>query len=390
MKKRILRYLKHLLLTCIVILCTGMLLIVYENGSVHYADNPQRMNWHNEGPYLFYDNDSTLSVNHIQGDHTNGFFVKQTKYNTKNTLSSKVFFNLDSTSFQVSINPKVKIPKAVYADHEPVIAISDIESGYKTFRDFLIAHHVIDKNLNWTFNKGHLVLLGDFVDRGFSTTQVLWFIYKLEQEATKYGGTVHFILGNHELKNLQGDYNSASEKYHYVAAIMEKQQFELYNSSSFIGKWMASKNTLEVINDHLFVHGGIHPKLATFNTNIHQINNIVRKNYALTSFPKPEKTLEQFLISRRTGPSWYRGYFKNNLSEEEITAGLDFFKVKAVVVGHTIQRNVEIRHHGKVISIDVVHPKDYHKNWPNGKSEGLLIENGTYFRLLHTGRKISL
>ena len=78
--------------------------------------------------------------------------------------------------------------------------------------------------LNWTFGNGHLVLVGDFVDRGFSTTQVLWFIYKLEQEAEKQGGYVHYILGNHELKNMQGNYESASLKYFHVAAILEKQQ----------------------------------------------------------------------------------------------------------------------------------------------------------------------
>ena len=57
------------------------------------------------------------------------------------------------------------------------------------------------------------------------------------------------------LKNMQGNYESASLKYFHVAEILEKQQNELYDSNSFIGKWMASKNTLELINGNLFVHG---------------------------------------------------------------------------------------------------------------------------------------
>jgi hypothetical protein len=40
-----------------------------------------------------------------------------------------------------------------------------------------------------------------------------------------------------------------------------------------------------------------------------------------------------------------------------------------------------------VIGIDIKHPKDYQKNWPNKKSEGLLIEGGKYFRVLHSGKK---
>ena len=45
---------------------------------------------------------------------------------------------------------------------------------------------------------------------------------------------------------------------------------------------------------------------------------------------------------------------------------------------------------GKVIGIDVKHPKDYHKNFPNSESEGLLIEKGKYYRVLHNGQKVEI
>ena len=35
---------------------------------------------------------------------------------------------------------------------------------------------------------------------------------------------------------------------------------------------------------------------------------------------------------------------------------------------------------GKVIAIDVKHPKDYNSNWPSKSSEGLFIKNNKYFR----------
>jgi hypothetical protein len=40
-----------------------------------------------------------------------------------------------------------------------------------------------------------------------------------------------------------------------------------------------------------------------------------------------------------------------------------------------------------VIGIDVKHSKDYHKNWPNKKSEALLIDGEKYYRVLANGRK---
>tara|TARA_R110002050_G_scaffold109796_3_gene221133 strand:- start:4339 stop:5412 length:1074 start_codon:yes stop_codon:yes gene_type:complete len=357
---------------------------------MHYGDNPKMMDWDKDGPYVFYKNDSILNVNYIKGNQDDGFFLEQKEYSVNSKIPAFCHFPLDSTSFEFSINTDIKSPLNTYDDNSKILAISDIESGYRTFRDFLINNKVIDKNLNWTFDTGHLVLVGDFVDRGFSTTQVLWFIYKLEQEAEKQGGFVHFILGNHELKNMQGNYDSSSPKYFHVASILEKQHRELYDSNSFIGKWLASKNTIELINGILFTHGGIHPDLVDYNLSIDKVNEITSNNYYKPFYPKPEKTKEQFLNSTHTGISWYRGYFKDDLSQEDVELGLEKFNAKSVVVGHTLQSKVNRKYNGKVIGIDVKHPKDYHKNFPNSKSEGLMIEGDKFYRILNDGKKMEI
>ena len=59
----------------------------------------------------------------------------------------------------------------------------------------------------------------------------------------------------------------------------------------------------------------------------------------------------------------------------------------AVVVGHTVQSGVNRRYSGKVIGIDVLHPNDDHKLWPEGHSEALLIEGDKYYRVFEGGRK---
>ncbi|NER16492.1 metallophosphoesterase [Spongiivirga citrea] len=385
MKKRIFRYLKHIFGTLLLVSIAAISILLSEDGGIHYGDNSLKMNWDNEGPYVFYENDTTLNVQYVKGNQKDGFYVSQEKHSTSKEIPAKCHFALEGTYFDFSINNTIEKPKATYTDGEKILAISDIESGYKTFRDFLISNKVINQKLDWTFGKGHLVLVGDFVDRGFSTTQVLWFIYKLEQEAKRHGGTVHFILGNHEIKNLQGNYEAASPKYNYVAAILGVRQYNLYDSNSFMGKWLASKNTVELINGHLFVHGGIHPDIANSDLTIDEINQIVRANYRNTFYPKREKSNEQLLLSTFKGPSWYRGYFKEDLGIEEVEKGLARLVAKDVIVGHTIQKKVNKKFKGKVIGIDVQHPKDYHKNWPNRKSEGLLIENETYYRVFDDG-----
>ena len=376
-----------MVITLLVLGAIGVSFGLYHGASLHYGDNPLMMDWDKDGPYVFYENDSILNVNYIKGNQNDGFYLDQKKYSVNSRIPALCYFPLDSTSFEFSISKDFKTPKNTYKDNNSILAISDIESGFKTFRDFLINSKVIDKNLNWTFGAGHLVLVGDFVDRGFSTTQVLWFIYKLEKEAEKQGGFVHFILGNHELKNIQGNYDSSSPKYFHVASILEKQQRELYDSNSFIGKWMASKNTIELINGTIFTHGGIHPDLVDYNLNIDEINEITSNNYYKPFYPKSEKTKEQFLSSTHTGISWYRGYYKDDLTQEDIELGLHEFNAKSIVVGHTLQSKVNRKYNGKVIGIDVKHPKDYHKNFPNSKSEGLLIEGDKYYRVFHDGKK---
>jgi len=387
MKKRIFRYLKHIALTALILGIVAILFGLYHGAGLHYGDNELRMDWDKDGPYAFFKNDSMFQVNYIKGNKNEGFYLEQNNYPVDSSALASSYFPLDSSSFDFSIKSDFKTPSDIYNDNNMILAISDIESGYKTFRDFLINNNVIDNNLNWIFGTGHLVLVGDFVDRGFSTTQVLWFIYKLEQDAKKQGGEVHFILGNHELKNMQGNYESTSPKYFHIAAILEKQQNELYDLNSLIGKWMASKNTIELINGNLFVHGGIHPDIANSNLDLNEINQIGRGNYYKPYYPRTKKNIEQLLVSTHTGISWYRGYFKDDLTQEQINNGLNKFNAKSVIVGHTIQSKVNRQYEGKVIGIDVQHPKDYHKNWPKKSSEGLLIEGDKYYRIFANGKK---
>ena len=150
---------------------------------------------------------------------------------------------------------------------------------------------------------------------------------------------------------------------------------------------MSSKNALELINGNLFAHGGIHPDVADSKLSLDEINQVIQSNYYKPSYPKKEKNIEQLLTSTKTGICWYRGYFKEDLTQEQVERGLNKFNAKSIVVGHTLQSKVNRQYNGKVIGIDVKHPKDYHKNWPFEESEGLLIEGNKYYRVFANGDK---
>lgn len=391
MKNRLLKFLKHAAITITGLLAAAIIIGLNIGARLHYSDHPDRMKMHGEGPYIFYQTDSTLIVNHVQGNKKAGFYHTQSEHSINDLPIVRCNNPLDSSYFDFQLNAYPKVSNSTYNDNQPIFAVSDIEGNYLAFRDFLITNKVIDHDLNWAFGQGHLVLVGDFVDRGYFVTQVLWLIYKLEQEAELVGGKVHFIIGNHELKNLHGNYESASKKYLYVSSILGKSQSELYGPNSFLGRWLATKNAIEKINGHLFVHGGLHPEIQDYELNIIELNDIIRANYRTLYFPKPNIGVEKLINSHRTGPCWYRGYFKDSdLTELQVAEGLSQFGAKDVIVGHTIQSKANRSFGGMVIGIDVQHPSDDRSNWPEGRSEGLFIEGDNYFRVFDDGSRESI
>ena len=380
----ILTNLKHFFSTLFLLTLLALAAASYFGVDIDYGDDMRAYKVGEEGPHLFYQGDQLL-LQHIRGDGKTGFVVEQQLVPAGQQIKTKVYFPLEDQTFALDVSSQFRTPAVTYLDAEPMLVLSDFESSFKAFRDFLMAHQVIDSGLNWTFGRGHLVLVGDFVDRDVSTTQLLWLIYQLEQRAAAAGGHLHFILGNHEIKNLQGDFQSAAKKYLFVATVLGRSQAELFGDNALLGRWLASKNSLELINEHLFVHGGLHPKLATMDLTLQQLNDQIRARYRQGYYPKPAQGDDEYLYSTRLGPSWYRGYFQDGLTQAEVEAPLHKFGAKAVVVGHTPQWRVKKLYQGKVLAIGVKHPRDYRGSIPPRRSEGLLIRDGQYFRLTDDG-----
>ena len=108
-------------------------------------------------------------------------------------LPLKVHTDQEGRSFTVSMKPELTIEPSMYTDNKSIIAISDIEGNFQEFRELLQATGVMDKHLIWDFGDGHLVLTGDFFDRGTMVTECLWLIYKLEEEGKekRWTGAFH-------------------------------------------------------------------------------------------------------------------------------------------------------------------------------------------------------
>jgi hypothetical protein len=373
-------------------LMVGIIYWGIDTDSFQYGRNSlvSSENLENEGPFIF-EKDSVYQINYINGNSEKGFFLNQQIENADTDFSVKCYYYPDSTDFSFTLKTGFQNEKFEYDKPEKILAISDIESNYRIFRDFLKINKVIDENLNWIFGKGHLVLNGDFIDRSYFTTQVLWFIYKLEQDAEMSGGKVHYILGNHEIMNIQGDNRYSKNKYKNIASILQLKQYQLYDTTLHIGKWIKTKNIIEKIGDILFVHGGLSPDYVKENIDLSEINKMARENYQTAYFPKQNQLImEKIILSSKTSPYWYRGYYEDDLPQYEIDQILNYYNCSQIVVGHTIQKEVSRAYNGKVIGIDIKHPRDYYKYFPKLHMQGLLIENEKFYRIDDEGKKAEI
>lgn len=249
-----------------------------------------------------------------------------------------------------------------------VVASSDFHGQYQILIDLLTNNGVIDQEGHWQFKNGHFVITGDVFDRGDKVTEILWFLYRLEQEANQAGGKVHLLLGNHEVMVLNGDLRYLHPKYVAVAELAYVPFEQLYAKGTVLGDWLRAKPVLVKINNMLFTHGGFHPDLAKEKRSLTEINRVFKNNLVKAELASPRADFAEYL-HKRNGPIWYRGYFKDNgASSAEIDLLLTHFDVEHLIVGHTSQKQIETRHQGRVIAID--------SSIKNGQSGELLFVSG--------------
>ncbi len=310
-----------------------------------------------------------------------------------NTDSILVAVNNESRDqFYVKLREKHTAPDWSYPMPGKLIAISDIEGNFNGFAAFLLSNGVIDEHFNWAYGDGHLVLVGDFVDRGDYVTQTLWLIYHLEGQAEAQGGKVHFILGNHEIMNIQGNFSYAKAKYRRFAKDFgQNEDFRvnnriIFSNRSALGRWLRSKNIAGKVGPYLFVHAGISPDVLQFDLPLSSMNELVREHID----GKVDRPEVAFLMGN-AGPHWYRGWVKGidrypEAQEPVLDQILKRYGVENMVVGHSIVEDVSTFYNGKIICIDLKHRDVKH----SGATKGFLIENGAEYKVDDLGRKIAM
>ena len=330
-----------------------------------------------DGPYIFYSEDKVESVS-----------VNDKNELVRENISSKADLKVELPepykAFKVQLKEN-RIQKSIYPKADKMFVVADIEGDISAFVDLLKSNKVIDEDYKWIFGNGHLVLNGDFVDRGNYVTQVLWLIYKLESEAEKAGGKVHFIIGNHEDMLLRASWKYTQQKYRAIAGSLAIGNKDLYGENTELGKWLRTKNLMTKIGDCVFVHAGLSKELLYRKLSIEEINSAAIPYVGIDRSVRAGIELVDFLYGRM-GLVWYRGMvvdYKDYLkiSSQDLDALLHFYNAKRVIVGHCVVNQISTDFNGRIVRVDVDH---------HDEAQALLIENESFYRVDTKGNKETL
>lgn len=338
-----------------------------------------------DGPYLLWDDaDSAVMITVVDGS------VVRTEH--EGLAAGDVIATPSRSVPQVVVGGSYEASAADWPDARRILAVSDLEGNRATFMTFLRGNGVVDDSGRWIWGDGHLVLDGDIVDRGAEVTELLWTIRRLEREAKRAGGRVHYVLGNHESMVMAGDLRYIHPKYRFTADRIGETYDALHGPSSEIGRWLRSRNSVIRVGPFLFVHAGYSPALDRLGLGMDEINETIRSGLGPPAWPAAAREdLRTGLIWHQQGPHWYRGYFPTHAEQwggrpddETIDSILERHGAEHVVVGHTVVDDIGwIDGRPTLIGIDVA--------WRDpSEAAGLLLDGGELHRVDSTGRRTPL
>jgi hypothetical protein len=292
------------------------------------------------------------------------------------------------------------------APPQRIIAVGDLHGDFSAWQDIARAAGIMDSNGHWAAGRTILVQMGDVTDRAPDSLKIIRSLQQLQKEATRKGGQVHVILGNHEAMNLLGDnrYTTAGEYAAFVDGQSAERRDRVYEAnrprveafyksqdpaitpeqarakwmaehplgwvehrvawqpSGELGQWAARNPAILKIGSTLFAHGGISAEYAK--QSLDSINQRVAKAMA-TGDDSPASVLTDPL-----GPLWYRGLVTTDADaqaeraaakpplpaltqEQELESVLAAYGAQRLVIAHTPSlAGIQITNNGRLARID--------------------------------------
>jgi hypothetical protein len=215
-----------------------------------------------------------------------------------------------------------------------------------------------------------IVQTGDQLDRGDDERAILRLFERLTREAAAAGGAFHALNGNHELMNALldlryvteggfGDFSDvgaathASDSALFAYHAAQRGRVVAFRPGGEYALMLAQRNTIAMVGDNVFVHGGVLPKHAEYG--IARINTEIRAWLRGAAPPPP-------WVRGEDTPIWTRLYSSEVTPAACDTVGeaLRILGARRMIVGHSVHRQgITSYCNERVWAIDVGMAKAY-------------------------------
>ena len=286
-----------------------------------------------------------------------------------------------------------------------IVAVGDLHGDYSAWRAIARAARVIGPDGRWTGGRTTLVQVGDVVDRGDDSLRIIRDLMRLQKEASRQGGRVIVLVGNHEAMNITGDlrYVTTGEFAAYGGRNSSELRERLYQAKKAeiearyrardpslspsairdawieatppgwvehrlawapggeIGRWVISNPAVALVNGNLFVHGGVSAEYSRL--------PLAELNRQVATALRATDRSPDSIINSPLGPLWYRGHVTRDPKVSEIPAAaegsarppveqeladvLKAYGARRIIIGHTPNlAGVRMLYGGRLVTID--------------------------------------
>ncbi len=272
-----------------------------------------------------------------------------------------------------------------------IVAVGDLHGDFAAWRAIARAAGLVDAKGHWSGGKTVLVQVGDAVDRGPRSLQIVEDLMRLQREAPLSGGRVVAMVGNHEAMHMTDDlrYVTAADYAAFAdanSAALREQVFaenraaiesayrrrdptltdkaieeawfaatplgqiehqRAWHPEGPIGRWVMHNPAVAEIDGTVFVHGGLSAAYAAMPPA--EINRRIAAALAARN------TDPAAPINDPDGPLWYRGLAVSAApaTEADVDRVLAAQHARRIVIGHTpILTGIATLYGGKLIRID--------------------------------------
>ncbi|CUI14421.1 kinetoplastid-specific phosphatase, putative [Bodo saltans] len=221
-----------------------------------------------------------------------------------------------------------------------LVAVGDLHGDLNQTLSILRLTGLIDDRKHWIGGNTILVQVGDVLDVGPNDIDIVKLFMKLGRQASAAGGSVEQLLGNHEIRNLRGDFTAVNDDLLAAEGGAEGRR-HLLSMSTPVGQYLRTRNAIFHHGRFLFMHGGFSSSTVSLITSLDNIpvfNDAVRN--ALTSGSPTSQMGKEGLNLNETdedavkNPILVRSLLNVKCGELHRVLETHFKSITTVVVGH--------------------------------------------------------